>query len=540
MLLSEPKTAPDELINGRWASELIAELPERLSTRVLQRAEQTPELPALVEGEVRWSNAELAQEIRAAAAWLTELGVRPGDRLMSVGENCRALVVLLLAASELDAWLVIVNARLSATEVDAIRDNCEPRRIFYTTAVSEEAREHGLRHAAEPFDHPALGKLMIGAQAPTEPEPVHASGAEQVAAMIYTSGTTGTPKGVMLSHRGILYIASISGGMRHLSEGQRVYGVLPMSHIFGLASVCMGSLYNGACLYPAPRFEPAALLQALGEERITVLQGVPAMYARLLDYLKQQDLSLHAPELIYMSAGGSPLDSETKRRVEACFGMTLHNGYGLTEASPTISQTRIEDRHTTTTVGRVLPMLDYRLEPLQSADADAPETGELWIRGPNVMRGYFRQPEATRACLDENGWLNTGDIARVDDQGELFIVGRSKELIIRSGFNIYPPDVEAVLNAHPQVTLSAVVGRQVPGNEEVVAFVQCAAGATLSEAELLSFAAERLAPYKRPCQVVLVEALPATATGKILKGKLRERAQALPSPMAETRSAASG
>jgi acyl-CoA synthetase (AMP-forming)/AMP-acid ligase II len=156
------------------------------------------------------------------------------------------------------------------------------------------------------------------------------------------------------------------------------------------------------------------------------------------------------------------------------------------------------------------------------------------------MRGYFRQPEATRACLDENGWLNTGDIARVDGHGELFIVGRSKELIIRSGFNIYPPDVEAVLNAHPQVTLSAVVGRQIPGNEEVVAFVQCAAGATLTEAELLSFAAQRLAPYKRPCQVVLVDALPATATGKILKGKLRERAQALPSPMAETRSAAGG
>ncbi len=151
--------------------------------------------------------------------------------------------------------------------------------------------------------------------------------------------------------------------------------------------------------------------------------------------------------------------------MEASFGLTLHNGYGLTEASPTISQTRIDDRHTSTTVGRVLPMLEYRLEPLQSADADAPETGELWIRGPNVMKGYFRQPEATRACLTEDGWLNTGDIARVDEHGELFIVGRSKELIIRSGFNIYPPDVEAVLNSHPLVTLSAVVGRQIPGNE---------------------------------------------------------------------------
>ncbi|MCQ4313272.1 AMP-binding protein [Pseudomonas stutzeri] len=537
MALSQSMTAPDEMINGRWASELIAELPQRLSTGVLERADRTPGLQALVDGEVRWSYAELAEEVRAATVWLKALGVRPGDRLMSVGENCRALVVLLLAASELDAWLAIVNARLSGAEVDAIRENCEPRRVFYTTGVSPEACEHGQRHAAEHFAHPRLGELMIGALAEAESEPVYASGAEQVAAMIYTSGTTGTPKGVMLTHRGILYIASISGGMRRLTEGQRVYGVLPMSHIFGLASVCMGSLYNGACLFPVPRFEPAALLQALGEERITVLQGVPAMYARLLEYLKQQNLTLQAPALIYMSAGGSPLDGETKRRVEACFGMTLHNGYGLTEASPTISQTRIEDRHTSTTVGRVLPMLEYRLEPLQRADVEAPETGELWIRGPNVMRGYFRQPEATRACLDEDGWLNTGDIARVDERGELFIVGRSKELIIRSGFNIYPPDVEAVLNSHPQVTLSAVVGRQIPGNEEVVAFVQCAAGADLSEAGLLSFAAERLAPYKRPCQVVMVEALPATATGKILKGQLRQRAQTMPSPSA-TRSSA--
>ncbi|MGK9065361.1 class I adenylate-forming enzyme family protein [Stutzerimonas chloritidismutans] len=537
MRLSQSKRAPDELINGRLASELLAELPERLSTRILERAQKTPALAALVDGDVRWSYGDLASEIQAAKAWLTERGVRPGDRLMSVGENCRALVVLLLAASELDAWLAIVNARLSAAEVDAIRANCEPRRIFYTVAASPEARAHGERHAAEALMHSGLGELMVSPLLATDPEPVHASGAEQVAAMIYTSGTTGSPKGVMLTHRGILYIASISGGMRHLTEGQRVYGVLPMSHVFGLASVCMGSLYNGACLYPAPRFEPAALLTALRDERISVLQGVPAMYARLLEYLNQTGALLEAPALIYMSAGGSPLDGETKRRVEACFGLTLHNGYGLTEASPTISQTRIEDRHTSTTVGRVLPMLEYRLEPLHSTDAEAPETGELWIRGPNVMRGYFRQPEATRACLTEDGWLNTGDIARVDERGELFIVGRSKELIIRSGFNIYPPDVEAVLNAHPQVTLSAVVGRQVPGNEEVVAFVQCSAGAALSEAELARFAAERLAPYKRPCQIVMVEALPATATGKILKGQLRERAQGMASPAGEIGSA---
>ncbi|WP_256961354.1 class I adenylate-forming enzyme family protein [Salinicola salarius] len=504
---------------------MIAELPERLSTRILELAEQQPQQEAIVDGGVRWTYAELANEVHAAVDWLAALGIRPGDRLMAVSENCRALVVLLLAASEMNAWLAIVNSRMSAKEIDLIRDNCEPRRMFYTSAVSGEARAHGERHSAEIYHHVSLDELMIGALADSAPEPVHASGAEQVAAMIYTSGTTGTPKGVMLTHRGILYIASISGGMRHLTQGQRVYGVLPISHVFGLASVCMGSLYNGACFYPIPRFEASALVRALVDERITVLQGVPAMYARILEYLKQQGMALDAPALVYISAGGSPLDSDIKRRVEAVFGLPLHNGYGLTEASPTISQTRIDDRYMNTTVGRVLPLLEYRLEPLGSTDDEAPETGELWVRGPNVMRGYFRQMEATRACLDDNGWLNTGDIARIDESGELYIVGRSKELIIRSGFNIYPPDVEAVINEHPEVTLSAVVGRQITGNEEVVAFVQCEPGSTLTEDTLRTFVAERLAPYKRPSDIFLVDSLPATATGKILKGSLHQQAK---------------
>lgn len=528
MTLSVAYQAQDEEIFGRWASELVAELPERLSTRVLENAQRLGDQPAIVDGQVHWSYSELGQEIHAACHWLKTLGIRPGDRIMTVSENCRALVVLLLAASEMDVWLAIVNSRLSAQEIDLIQANCLPRRVFYTCEASPEAAQHAERHMAECYQHPQWGELAISPLYESDPEPVSASGAEQVAAMIYTSGTTGTPKGVMLTHRGILYIASISGGMRHLSQGQRVYGVLPMSHVFGLSSVCMGSLYNGACLYTVPRFDAAQLLTALKQERITVLQGVPAMYARALEFLKREQRSLEAPELIYISAGGSPLDNDTKVRVEAAFGLTLHNGYGLTEASPTISQTRIDDRYTSSTVGRILPLLEYRLEPLSdsgTAEPSGDEVGELWVRGPNIMKGYFRQPEATRATLTEDGWLNTGDIARLGAENQLYIVGRSKELIIRSGFNIYPPDVEAVINEHPAVTLTAVVGRQVAGNEEVVAFVQCEAGIDVDIAELKAFIAERLAPYKRPTQIVLMDALPSTASGKILKGRLRDLAQ---------------
>nr|WP_228579153.1 class I adenylate-forming enzyme family protein [Halomonas sp.] len=526
-MASLSRQAPDELIFGRMASELVAELPERISTRVLENAEHLGNEPALVDGKVRWSYAELGREIRAAAAWLDSLGIRPGDRIMTVSENCRALVVLLLAASERDVWVAIVNSRLSNQEVDAIRDNCQPRRIFYTSDASRDADAHGERHGAEAFEHPSLGRLRFSAVAEVEAEPVEAGGAAQVAAMIYTSGTTGTAKGVMLTHRGILFIASLSGGMRHLSQGERVYGVLPISHVFGLSSVCMGSLYNGACLYTIPRFDAAAMLSALERERITVLQGVPAMFARTLEFLRREKRTLVAPALRYISAGGSPLDDDLKRRVQSLFSLTLHNGYGLTEASPTISQTRIDDRFDSNTVGRVLPLLEYRLEALGDGGEDEAEhagAGELWVRGPNVMKGYFRQPTATRACLSEDGWLNTGDIARLDDDDQLYIVGRSKELIIRSGFNIYPPDVEAVINEHPDVTLSAVVGREVSGNEEVIAFVQCEPGANLGETELRNFISQRLAPYKRPTRWALMDVLPATASGKILKGRLRDMA----------------
>ncbi|MEX2365851.1 MAG: AMP-binding protein, partial [Pseudohongiellaceae bacterium] len=264
-------------------------------------------------------------------------------------------------------------------------------------------------------------------------------------------------------------------------------------------------------------------------ESITVLQGVPAMYAKMLEHLRTRKKPLNKDSLVYMSAGGSPLDLETKQRVEAVFNLTLHNGYGLTEASPTISQTRIDQQPEDNTVGAVLPLLEYRLQPLDTAaapnqPASDDEPGELWVRGPNIMLGYYRQPEVTAACLTADGWLNTGDIARVDDEGQLYIVSRSKELIIRSGFNIYPPDVEAALNRHPAVIMSAVVGREVSGNEEVVAYVQCDPGSIVSGAELQDFITDQLAPYKRPSEITIMEQLPATATGKILKGRLRDMA----------------
>jgi len=367
----------------------------------------------------------------------------------------------------------------------------------------------------------SLGTLDQGCQ----PEAVADAAAKQVAALVYTSGTTGEPKGVMLTHRNLLYIARVSSTLRALRAGDRVYGVLPISHVYGLASVTLGTLFAGASLQLETRFSPQAMLKAITRCGVTVLQGVPSMYAKLLESLPVAQGPLDAPQLRTSFAGGSPLDAALKAQTEQVLGVTLHNGYGLTEASPTVSHTRLDAPRTDCAVGPPLPGVEIRILTGSGGDVVAGEPGTLHIRGPNVMRGYYRNPELTAQVIDAEGWLDTGDIARQDPDGALFIVGRAKELIIRSGFNVYPAEVEAVLNAHPAVVHSAVVGRAVPGNEEVIAFVELAPGKSATPDELAHYVAGELAPYKRPTEIVVAPSLPVAANGKILKHRLAELAQ---------------
>ncbi|MEO8838328.1 MAG: AMP-binding protein, partial [Herbaspirillum sp.] len=204
---------------------------------------------------------------------------------------------------------------------------------------------------------------------------------------------------------------------------------------------------------------------------------------------------------------------------EQIFGITLHNGYGMTEAAPSICQTRLEAPRTDCSVGAAIPGIEIRLQ-----NTDANGVGELQLRGPNVMQGYCHAPELTAEVLTQDGWLRTGDLAQIEPDGAVSIVGRSKELIIRSGFNVYPVEVEQVLNAYPDVLHSAVVGRAVPGNEEVVAFVEASHGNTIDMDALFVYLRQNLSPYKIPTQVLVLEHLPAAATGKILKKELQSLA----------------
>jgi long-chain acyl-CoA synthetase len=510
----------------RTAADILAGLPPRLTHLLWEWERCSPAAPAVIEGDACWNYAELGEAVRRTKALLASLGVRPGDRVMVVNENCLALCALVLAAADMDVWAAIVNARLSHREIDAIRDHCGARRVFYTVAVSSDAAAHAERHGAETRTLPMLGRLAIGPlDEECRPEPVAEPGAEQVAVLIYTSGTTGEPKGVMLSHRSIMFVGAVSGGLREVRQGDVVYAVLPFSHVFGFASVFVGTLYAGACMMVVPRFTPERVLADL-QRGVTVLQGVPAMHAKLLEHIKLNHAAIDTPALRFISAGGSPLDPAVKREIEEAFRLPLHNGYGLTESAPTIAQTRLGDPRGDCSVGPALPGVEIRIVGLDGKDVPAGEVGELWSRGPGVMLGYYRNPTLTKQVIDSAGWLNTGDFARLEADGNLFIVGRSKELIIRSGFNVYPTEVEAVFNAHPMVTQTAVVGRQVEdGNEEVVAFVQVAPGTLVTPDELSAFAARNLASYKRPSEVVVMEHLPAGATGKILKHRLAEMAK---------------
>ena len=513
-------------MTGSHKSEIAGDLPDRISDVVASWAERSPDQPALAEETGAWTYRQLASAISDTRTWLRRLGVRPGDRVMIVGENCRAFVTILLTSAALDAWPVLVNARLSPREIDEIRNHCGARLILYTTSVSPHATDHAKRHGAAIEERDGFGSVGIGTlNESVEPEPLEAKVTDRVAALIYTSGTTGVPKGVMLSHRNLLFMANGSARVRSLTPEDRLYGVLPMSHAVGLSVVLLGSLIAGASLYLTSRFDPMTARVTLEKERITLLLGSPAIFNQLLQYAKlRKILSLRFPALRIISSSGAPLDPVTKSGIESLFGMVLHNGYGITECSPTIALTRPEAPRTDTSIGPVFPGVEIKLVGSDGQAASAGGVGELRVRGPNIMKGYYRAPEETAAAIDTEGWFNTGDLARLED-GNLIIVGRTKDLIVHRGFNVYPAEVEAVLNAHPAVARSAVVGRSVAGDEEVVAFVQPLPDSALTVAELAEYAALHLTQYKRPSQIHLVSAMPLTPTGKIVKGELKKIAE---------------
>lgn len=483
--------------------------------KILDRhAVERPGAPALSDtiGH-HWSYKDLNQAAHDLADHLRSAGVRSGDRVLLLSENCAPAAAALFACMRLGATVIPFNARQTFAEVSRVVDHAEPAAVLCTSEVSTDAAAHAERLGAEKISG-CFGALDLQVRA-SSPEDM-----QDVAVILYTTGTTGDPKGVMLTHDNLSFASMGSINVRGLSSNDVIYGVLPMTHVFGLASIIGAGICVGALIHMAPRFKPEKLHRAL-TSGVTVLSAVPQMHALLMQYTKEQGLKrLKSDTLRYVSSGAAPLDPDWKRRAEAFFGIALQNGYGMTEATAGVCMTNNKIGDPDISVGKPFPGVQIRLD-LEASGAES-DVGEVQIRGANVMKGYFRNPEATAKAIVEDGWLRTGDLGRIDDKGNLHIMGRSKELIIHGGFNVYPPEVEAVLNDHPQVIQSAVVGKVVDGDELVFAFVEAAPDDLPSEEALRDFVGRRLAGYKRPSRIIITDKLPAAPTGKIIKHKLLE------------------
>ncbi|KIT17860.1 class I adenylate-forming enzyme family protein [Jannaschia aquimarina] len=474
---------------------------------VFDRAAEDPDAVAVVDcdGTSVTYTAQRAA-IEAMAERFADAGLGRGDRLVLVAENCHAATVAIFAASLCGAIAVPVNARLSAPELARIVDHAGPRAIVYTTDISAEARDHAeAAGAGETETGLALAKGSGGG----------AAAAEGTAVILYTTGTTGAPKGVMLTHANLRFAGKTSAELRGMTPADIIYGVLPMTHVFGLASMLMAANHAGSTIRLEARFAADRLHAAL-RDGVTVFPGVPQMHALLMAHLARTGGGrLEGSALRYVSSGAAPLDPAWKRKAEAFYGLPLQNGYGMTESTAGICGTRNPIGLDDISVGPALPGIEIALDETKGGGEVG--VGEILSRGPHIMAGYYRAPDLTAQTIDAEGWLRTGDLSRIDGEGRLHVVGRCKELIIRGGFNVYPPEVEAALNDHPDVVQCAVIGRAAGGDEEILAFVQCADPKALDPATLRAFAAERLAPYKRPTHIILARTLPAAPTGKILK-----------------------
>jgi len=501
----------------------------RASQVIAHWAEFTPDAPAISDPCRGLSYRELEHAIDRAAQLLLERNVRTGDRVTIVAENNVAAAVYMFATQRVNAWPAIINARLGHREIQGLQECVGSRLTIFAVdgapAASGAAASAGIDDAIEDA---SSGRVLLSNVNPMcEPELAPALGEHQVGLLIFTSGTTGKPKAVMLSHHALIHLGAVLSKSRRTSSKDSYNGVAPLSHIMGIANL-MNATWSGAGLRLMPRLELPVLARSIASGEISHLSFVPTVYSRLVEYVETSHYDMSGHRLRYISCGGAPLDPLLKQRVEALFKLRLVNGYGMTECAPAV-RSRPDFDSPAQSIGWPEEGVETRIVTPDGTTCEPNDVGELWLRSSTQMMGYYRNPEETTAALRPGGWLATGDLAQLMSDGQIALVGRRKEMIIRSGFNVYPAEVEAALNRLPQVLQSAVVGRKTrDGNEEVIAFIQPRCAAAISTAQILAGLGDNLAPYKRPQRIVLLDSLPLVATGKIWKSKLAEMAAELP------------
>jgi long-chain acyl-CoA synthetase len=503
-----------------------------------QSFEHRGDYPALL-FEGRWyGSGELFERSCRIAAGLAALGVAAGDRVVVTMANCPEVQVVYQAIWRAGGVVTPATFLLSTEELRHVIADSEACAVVTTSEFAPKVSEavHGLDHVR--FVISTGGEdgqvLPLSTLDASEPGPITPRANDDLAALLYTGGTTGQSKGVMLSHSSLCYAGRSAYQSSYVPGVIRALVTLPLSHAFGLLVTITGMHYEERAITVLMRwFDATTYLQMVQEHRLQNTAVVPSMLQLLLGQpLEDYDLS----SLRFINSGGAPLPPEVEqeftRRVPS---VTIRQGYGLTETAALVSSSPL-GRERRGSVGIPVPDSEVRIVDEDGRTLPPGEAGEVCCRSPGVMQGYWRSPEATAQAL-RDGWLHTGDIGYLDEDGYLFIVDRKKDLIIRGGFNVYPRDVEDELVEHPSVQMAAVVGRpDVVHGEEIVAFVALAPGADLKPEVLIAWAREHIGAYKYPREVHFVDAVPLTAVGKIDRKVLRARLiEAADAPVGQSR-----
>jgi len=467
----------------------------------------------------------LRDQVEHVRGGLVALGVTKGDRIALLCSNGRYFVDLYLAAlglgavtvplnptspaPEIEREVVTVGAKVVVIEPQAAGAWAHINRALVPSVQHVVATEPGTVDGADStFDDLLAGQRVQSVEVDDD----------DLAALIFTSGTAGSPRAAMLSHGNLLSNLEQGRSTDGIREDDMVFGVLPMFHIFGLNVVLGLTLARGATVILVQRFDPFTALGTITERGVTVIPGAPPMWLAFSHFDDMPSNSFATVRLALTGAAKMP--EEATRHLQERFGIVLREGYGLTEASPVVtSSAGLTPR--VGSVGKVLDGIQVRLVDENGDDALADDSGEIWVKGPNVFKGYLNEPEATARVLSADGWLRTGDIAVADDEGFLYLVDRAKDLVIVSGFNVYPAEVEEVLMQHPDVQEVGVVGVPHPHTGEAVkAFVVLRPGATAHEDTLISWCLDNLARYKCPAKILFVDELPRNVNGKLLRRSL--------------------
>jgi long-chain acyl-CoA synthetase len=496
-----------------------------LALNLIASASANPDGAALVLGDTGISYAQLDELTAKAAALFAARGVQPGDPVGIMLPNVPEFAIAYYGVLRAGGIVVPMNVLLKEREVAFYLGDPGAKLLIawheFAAAAQAGARETGVElMLIEPgsFDALTASHAPHAELAPKQPG--------DTAVILYTSGTTGKPKGAQLTHANLGKNVEVT--VRTLLEvgaGDVVLGALPLFHAFGQTCALNSSIAAGSTLALVPRFTPKAALETIERERVTVFEGVPTMFAALLNHEGGDKYSTETLRLCI--SGGAALPVEVLKGFEHAFGCIVLEGYGLSETSPVACFNHPDRERLPGSIGTPIEGVEMKVVDNERNEVAPGEPGEVAIRGHNVMKGYLNRPEATAEAIDADGWFYSGDIAKVDSDGRYFIVDRKKELIIRGGYNVYPREIEEVLYEHPAVREAAVVGIAHPElGEEVGAAVALKPGAEATEDEIKGYVKANVAAYKYPRHVWFLDELPKGPTGKILKREIKAPATA--------------